>query len=648
LTLLFLLFFISSSRVSFAQWVSNPAVNNELAIETVDPVDISAVEDDNGGAFVFWQDNKFGFQNEIYFMHVDGSGRISFKADGKKITALSGPEDNPVCAPIFSNSAVVVWKDFTSSKSGNLMAQRVNYNGTLLWSDNGVEIASSNHEVDDYSMRTDNSGNTFVAYVDKEPEITGDYKIVLKKISPAGEEMFKDDEVSLNKSRIKKNMTSVIPDDGGGAYVFWLEVIEEKVILFGQHINPDGKETWGKKPVEISSRIRNVLNYTVTKAGVSDLYIAWQIQSTDRVIYHQFINDKGKTLWTNGGKLAANLKGNDVNPQAVYTDSSIVLSWTNEFKRQKEIVLQKFDKRGRAMWNRGGIKAVTIKSQQFGQHLISDGKGGVILAWIDSRTDSTYADIYAQRIDKNGNLVWNPLGLAAATNYNTPKSYLSLLSGGGSSAIVIFKNRRKGVNKIYAQKIFNTGNFVSQMSRLYAQVENDSVKVSWDVSNERGAAVYDVQRAVESDTSGTYWKTIYTFRSNGDLNCRKYDYLDLPDTSGTLYYRVEQTDATGNIQLSDVARVNYFGENSDIMVMQNNPNPFSDSTDISFYLPSSDRVTIEFYDSHVNMISQIDDKRFPSGESHITFSAQGLKPGIYFYRFKCEDYVEVKKMVITN
>ncbi len=647
LILLFLLQFICSSQLDFAQWVSNPSVNNELATETVDPVDISAVDDNNGGAFVFWQDNKYRFQNEIYFIHVDGSGRISFKADGKKITALSGPEDNPICASIFSNSAVVVWKDFTRSKSGILMAQRVNYNGSLLWTDEGKVVESSSDEVYDYSVRTDNSGNTFIAYVDKEPEITGNYKVVLKKISPAGEEEFDKDEVSLNKSRIKKSMTEVIPDDEGGAYLFWLEVVDEKVILFGQHVNAEGKENWGRKPIEISNRIHNVLNFTVAKTGWGDLYVAWQIQSSDRVIYHQLINEKGKVLWYPGGRLAANLKGNDVNPQAVYTDSAIVLSWTNDYKRQKEIVVQKFDRRGRIMWNRGGVKAVAVKSQQFGQHIISDGAGGVILAWVDSRTDSTYADIYAQRIDKNGNLIWNPSGLEAAVNYNTPKSYLSLLSSDGG-AIIIFKNRRNGFNKIYAQKIFSSGSLISQMSRLSAQVENDSVEISWSVSNERSADVYDIQRAVESDTSGIYWKTVYTFRSSVDTSIKNYSYMDQPDTSGTLYYRVEQTDAAGDIQPSDIARVNYFGENSDIMVMQNNPNPFSDSTDISFYLPSADRVTIEFYDSHVNMISQIDDKRYPSGENHIMFSAQGLKPGIYFYRFKCEDYVEVKKMVITN
>ena len=67
-----------------AQWVNNPALNTKLVIEGVKPINISSVEDLKGGAFIFWEDNKSGFQNEIFFIHMDGNGKVSFNADGKK------------------------------------------------------------------------------------------------------------------------------------------------------------------------------------------------------------------------------------------------------------------------------------------------------------------------------------------------------------------------------------------------------------------------------------------------------------------------------------------------------------------------------------------------------------------------------------
>ncbi len=644
--LLFFLLLVCFMRTNFSQWIKNPKENNQLAIETMDPINISAADDENGGAFVFWEDNKYGFQNEVYFMHIDDNGRISFRADGKKITSLNGPEDNPIISSLLSNSAVVVWKDFTDSKSGYLMAQRVNYNGLLLWTNKGIEISNSNHDIYDYSVSTDNLGNTFVAFVDKEPKITGDYKVVLKKISLSGKEIFAENEISLNNSRIKKNLTSVVPDNNGGAYVFWLEVIDEKVILFGQHINSEGKETWERKPIEISNRFHNVLNYSVIRADNSNLYIVWQIQRADRMIYHQLISGSGKSLWQQGGKPVTEIKGSQVNPVAIFSNSSIILSWTNDFNKKKKIILQRFDMRGKPLWGKNGIKATQALGQQFGQHLIGDGKRGTIISWIDSRNDSTYANIYAQEINMKGEQIWNPDGLPVAINYNSPKSYLNLIPSSRGGAIVIFKNRRNGLNKIYAQRILNESSLSARISQLAASVQNDSVKINWNISNEKGLSIYHVERAVDSDTLGLIWKTIYTGRNKEETY--KYQYFDSPDTSGTLYYRIELIDSNGNTQPSDIARVDYFGQNSDIMVMQNDPNPFVDSTDISFYLPSPDRVTIEFYDSHVNMVSRVENKLFQSGENHLKFFAQGLKPGIYFYRFRCEDYVEVKKMVITD
>ena len=111
--LLFLLLSVCFLKTDFSQWEKDPNENTQLAIETKDPINISAADDKNGGAFVFWEDNKYGFQNDVYFMHIDENGRVSFRADGKKITSLNGPEDNPIVSSLLSKSAVVVWKDFT-------------------------------------------------------------------------------------------------------------------------------------------------------------------------------------------------------------------------------------------------------------------------------------------------------------------------------------------------------------------------------------------------------------------------------------------------------------------------------------------------------------------------------------------------------
>src|SRR5664279_710697 len=123
-----------------AQWVNNPALNTRIVIDGSKPVNISSVEDLKGGAFIFWEDNKSGFQNEIFFIHMDGNGKVSFQADGKKISELSGDKYSPAVSQNLPNTAVVVWKDYSNNKNGNLFAQRVYSNGNLLWEKKGVQV----------------------------------------------------------------------------------------------------------------------------------------------------------------------------------------------------------------------------------------------------------------------------------------------------------------------------------------------------------------------------------------------------------------------------------------------------------------------------------------------------------------------------
>src|SRR5690606_26595654 len=139
-----------------------------------------------------------------------------------------------------------------------------------------------------------------------------------------------------------------------------------------------------------------------------------------------------------------------------------------------------------------------------------------------------------------------------------------------------------------------------------------------------------------------------TIYSDGESSAKFYEFFDKPDVAGTVYYRVIQSDDHGNFQPSDVSKVNYLSGSTDITVAQNSLNPFSDETVIEFYLPDEHNVTIEFFNSRVEEVKKIDNQPFPAGKNQVIFSADGLEPGIYFYRFKVDYFVDVKKMVITN
>ncbi len=643
------IFFLSLIFVSkgFAQWINNPSENTRLVIDGSDPVDINAVRDLRGGAFIFWQDKKSGIMSEVFFIHVNNNGKVTLRADGKKVADLVGPEESPVAASSLPNTAVVVWKDLTLANSGNLLAQRVSNTGNYLWPSHGVEITTGNSAISNYSVSSGVGGNVFIAYVSRSTGTVPRYNLEIQKLNHEGKLLLDRDSTVIYSSVDRNGFTSLVPDNNGGVYLLWLQYHNNNSTLMAQHVDSSGHSLWGKNPVKISGNKDNVILYTAERMDFPAVYVAWQSQKNDKDIYHQIITAKGKNLWISGGRLATPNTGKQINPNAVVSDSSVILSWTKDSGTDKDIYAQKFDIQGKTVWGRLPIPLIQYQGDQFGQKIISDGKGGAVVAWIDRRNDSTYADIYAQRIDSKGKKLWDSLGLKVGSNFNTLKSYLSLVTDENGGAIAIFKNKRGNEDDIYGQRIFSSGTYASQIVGFNAGLTGDSVKVSWYSANESGNIKYTVERTGQIDNDSTDWKTVGFVYSNGQPGINQYHYYDIPDTTGTLYYRVLQSDSVSQTQSSDIVRLNYFGSSSNVIVAQNVPNPFADSTVISFYLPDSGNVKVEFYNSHIEKINEIN-QAFPSGENNITFSAKGLNPGIYFYRFTVNSFVGVKKMVIIR
>ncbi|MFO7446735.1 MAG: hypothetical protein R6W90_10230 [Ignavibacteriaceae bacterium] len=643
----FFFFFFIFCGGSFAQWVNNPSLNTRLVVDAVAPVNISSVEDLKGGAFIVWEENNATFQDEVFFLHVDGNGKVSFRADGKKISNNFGAKSNPVAAFNTPNTAVVVYKDFTYRESGDLFIQKVLNNGNLLWGESGVRLTATDNELSAYSASSDMNGNVYVSYLSRSVNLDKEFQLSMQKIDPSGKIIFNTGGVTVYSSDNSITQPDIVTDENGGAVLFWLENRDNKSVIYAQRIDSTGKGTWGTKPMNISGIAKSVISFSAKATDYGSIYVAWQLQNTDKDIYHQLISTSGNIMWNAGGLLATDQKGDQVNPQVLTEDSTIILSWTNEIDNDRNVFIQKYNQQGNTFWGNEGFPVINLNGAQFGQKLISDGKGGAIVAWIDRRVDSVRGNIYAQRITSAGKTAWNESAIPVAFSDNTEKSYLSVVSDKRGGAIFIFRDKRDGKGEIYGQKIFNTGTYVSQIIGFSAETRNDSVKISWYSANEMGETQYDIERTTQSDSSSTAWELIGTVYSDGESAANFFEYYDKPDVAGTIYYRVIQSDDKGNFQPSDVARLNYIGETSEMVVAQNSPNPFSDETVIEFYLTEDSHVSVEFFNSRIEEVKKIEEV-FPAGKNELKFAADGLQPGIYFYRFKAGNFVDVKKMVITN
>jgi hypothetical protein len=630
-----------------AQWVNDPSQNTCMVVDTHNPINISAVSNKEGGFFVFWEDTQNGSKPNISFQFIDKFGKPGFRNDGKKVSYLTGKKIQPLVAKHSGNSAVVIWKDYSFEAQGSLIAQRVFNNGVLGWSDNGLQITGKQNIVD-YAISSDSSGNIFVAFIEKTSnDPSGAYKIFIQKISPNGYILFKSEGILVHKSGSRDNAISILADEEGGAFLFWLENNNSKSQLVGKHIDSQGKSVWGRSPILISSSLNNVLSFTAAVTDDQSVYIAWQAQGRTKDILHQLISFTGKGLWGYGGRLAVQSKQNQLNPNIAVSDSSLFLSWTNESAHNKDVYIQKYRTDGSPVWQESGVPVIKSPGDQFGQKIINDSKSGVFVAWIDKRVDSLKADIYGQRFNKWGIPLWDSLGAPLAKFKNSEKSYLSLLADADNNTVIIFKDKRTQNSEIYGQKIFSVSSVTPRPLGVKTSLVKDSIHVSWYNPSEVETSEFAVQKLNDSDPDDQKWVTIATIKKEESIK----NYFEITEkslTPGVLSYRVVMTDKDGESFVSEVSQVNNFVENSGIILGQNFPNPFSGSTVISFYLPTAAKISIEFYNSKLETVKEIQNQYYDAGETKITFTADDLPAGIYFYRLKAGTYVDVKKMVLVK
>ncbi len=89
-------------------------------------------------------------------------------------------------------------------------------------------------------------------------------------------------------------------------------------------------------------------------------------------------------------------------------------------------------------------------------------------------------------------------------------------------------------------------------------------------------------------------------------------------------------------------------ENLTFKLYQNTPNPFNESTNISFLLPYDSEVEFKFYDLTGRVVKTIKGQ-FPSGKSNISVKADDFpSSGMLYYSFEAENHFEIKQLVILK
>jgi len=81
---------------------------------------------------------------------------------------------------------------------------------------------------------------------------------------------------------------------------------------------------------------------------------------------------------------------------------------------------------------------------------------------------------------------------------------------------------------------------------------------------------------------------------------------------------------------------------------QNYPNPFKNSTEISYQLPDDGFVSLKVYDVMGNEVASLVNSTQTKGSHSIHYNANGLSSGVYYYTIRFNDQVKTNKMFMIK
>ena len=218
-------------------------------------------------------------------------------------------------------------------------------------------------------------------------------------------------------------------------------------------VDGNGMRPWSGNGVPVCVATGDQRNPDIVYAGGAQTIVVWDDgRSPDRDIYAQKLNSSGAPQWLTDGLPVCRATGSQSLP-AMLSDlaGGAFITWIDQRSSPTRIFGQRIDAAGQPLWAVDGIPLCTAGIAATDPKMMSDAAGGFVVMWTDIRNGNT--DVYAQRVDANGNLLWLESGVpvcAAADAQNSP-----VMATDATGMIAAWRDQRLGStnNDIFANRI---------------------------------------------------------------------------------------------------------------------------------------------------------------------------------------------------
>jgi hypothetical protein len=440
-------------RSTYAAWSTTPSMNT--AISTIGKQNwIRIVSDGNGGSIISWEDHTIA--SNIRIQRVDKDGKVMWPFNGLLMASTSGVQYLHEMISDGKSGAIVSWYDTRNGVPENphLYAQRIDGSGNMLWQENGILISAAQYPYLDALMVSDDAGGAILVWSDNH---TGTITLYAQRLDPSGKTLWQDGGVTvMNHTGLSYGSLSGITSDGaGGAIIAWKD--ERNSLnytdIYAQRIDSSGNVMWAADGVPVCTSAGYQYTPYLTGDGSGGAIIIWTYYHDGiSQTYAQRVNGSGEVRWQASGVHITTGTTSQVS-QDLMSDGSggTFVTWTDydQTVGTFQVYAQRIDTNGARLWTDKGV-LLSASLSASSSRLISDGSGGIIIAFQDSNSQADDTNIFAQRVNANGQALWAQNGAPVSTmpsHQNVPR----LVSDGQGGAIIAFEENPIG--NIYAQRL---------------------------------------------------------------------------------------------------------------------------------------------------------------------------------------------------
>jgi len=422
---------------------------------------------------------------------------------------LGGSAPRPVAPEIAadgSGGAIIVWP----AQKG-AYAQRVDSQGDCLWGSEGRQIYSySKHPIGPLAAGDDNGG-AILAWTDEYPtsEDIPRWGVYAQRLDSQGNTVWPEGGISVTAGpfdvnhgqveMINESLIDLINDGASGAILLWYNELKTddswKTTVHAQRVSADGDCLWGEQGIQICDTSPDPRWAKLISDGSGGAIIVWEDnRGPDTDIYAQRITSDGSMFWPDTGVPVASASNAQLGPQIISDGmGNFIVVWvqspgTSYYVGDTDIYTQKINSNGEPLWTNGkGVPVCTAASSQEHPQVASEGSGGCIVVWHDTRNRPN-RDGYAPRMNSEWKILWETDGVLVGEIPRVDKSSVEagsydvqVTGDSAGGAMVVWQvnptSTTTGAFKggqIYAQRLSPTGELLwPEAIRVY---ENPSLK----------------------------------------------------------------------------------------------------------------------------------------------------------------------------